>query len=372
MLDLLQLHRDFFSKKEKYHKSINKEESSIDCNLLQQAMNNDAFELSLQMAGIAIESFAKSETLIFQNGTNYLVIAIDGSQIYPSRHENPEQIGLIKTAAVIFDYINPEKSNFEKVFRQKILFQEDVWEKLKTDILISNSLLDCFRQIEELKLAVEIAQRFRSTKNCFILLDAALNLAFLQTIKQNLALFFLGEYFSLLKILVDIEIPVFSYTSNPTCNIISKAIKQQFCKMTYFEKSKCLGNCNNPICYYLASKNDAALFSLLLAERQYSPVFKQNFSDDSTLSENLLSFYYLSAFSETVRIDFILKNYSEINHYNQFLLDQNQKGRGYPLALAEAHIASNITTSETNYFLDLVNAEKIISSKQKSKKLIFG
>lgn len=371
MLQLEKLYQTYLSKQQSL-----KSDGQSTQNQPLKITESDKEEL---ISTLSSESFtshlAKSEIKIVSNKTippaskiqDYLVIGIDGSQIYPSRHEATSNVGMIKTAATIFDYsTNP--SSFQTQINYEFLFADAVEKQFPQapEIFFSPSLLDCFRQLEELGLALEMAKTFPSRK-ALIMLDATLNFNFLKNINPAISSFFLNQAEQILRKIQKAGTTVISYTSWPKSNGVAKGLKTFFCTQSYFERAKCYGNCNSNLCSFLTNKNDADILSQL---PQSQPVFQYS---GNKIGE-MINYFYLSSESETARIDQIHQNKPE-NMSTNIILDQLEKGRGYPLALSEAHVSSEITTAENVLFDNLTsdpgpNPEP--SPKQKSKQLVFG
>jgi hypothetical protein len=341
-----------------------------------EALATENFAENLAKAGFNFAKTNKPKLVQELKDEPYCVIGIDGSQVYPSRHLSHIKAGLIKTAAVIFNHTQKHTATFETKIREEVFFHEDLKAKFGTDIFPSESLFDCLRHLEELRLTLEIAWKMRATpywQNSLILLDSTLNLNFLNNFSEKLEQTFLAHYTKLLSELKKTEINVYSYTSWPNNSSICKAMKNFFCQANYFSQNKCCGNCESELCKYLSFKSDAELFACVLQNGEQSAHFQQTFFRDFPCKELLAPFFYLATEDEVARVDFLEGNKNaQTNFATTILIEQIQRGFGYPLALTEAHVAADITSAEKTFFSDLLNNNGNFSPKLRGKKNIFG
>lgn len=378
MLNLSELQQVFFEKQKKYtpNQSIITFER-----LSQEAINqnfksltgNDKFINYAKQNGLCFQENIPGPIVAATGKLSYKVIAIDASQLYPSRHESQLRVGLIKTAAVIFDYTRENSSTFEKIIEQHLYFPQDIFQKFGKDIILSDSLFDSIRQLEELKLAIKLAKK-NDSNNTIILLDGSLNLVFLKSLNEKIALIFLKEYLEIITGLINLSAEVYSYISSPSSNFVCQTIRSFQCGSSFFSKKKCVGGCGELICAELAFQNDSQYFSKTLAKNSCSPIMKEVYAEIDINDEASQNFLYFSNNFETVRIDFLQKNKingNEKNYCINVINDQVAKGFGYPLALLEAHVSADISELEKDFFLNLINPEKIISQKLIGKKNIF-
>jgi len=350
-------------------------------NKVRRAFQTPAFAQNLASFGITqLPELAALPDIQNSSNLSYRVVGIDSSQIYPSRH-HPVKAGLTKSAAVIFDYDHASSTaKFNKLEDSKIFTPLELQQALGPEIFASESAFDCLRQLEELKWALCLAKEFsqaddKNFKTIFML-DAALNLKFLDSFCEQLKTVMLGKYLAVLQEFKQVKkCLVCSYTSWPSNNKVCKATKNIFCAAPYFARSKCFGGCGQDLCAMLGPLNDAELWDFAAVP---TVIFQEYLGNDYSLF-----FTYLATQSEVARLDFPAVPNDQVNHTGfvaqkdltylfAVILDQVKKGFGYPLALAEAHVAANLLAYEKDFFYQALGYRKDISPKLFSKKNIFG
>jgi hypothetical protein len=232
----------------------------------------------------------------------YSLLAIDGSQIYPDRHEGFEAF-LINIGTVEINYrLGTICCKTLPNFYPRI---EKLNAKLKLE---SNQLIDQQRCLMELQQA---QQDF--VNQDLILLDGNYPDADLDCL-------------NIIKDLDARQVPVFFYVSLSNSRDILKLV-----------------NCQLDIA-------DRNLLEKYLPTRHYTTVFVQK-----NLPNNLeRAFVYLNTGQEIVRVEFSAWLIDKIHDYLVYIVDQINKGSGYPVVLAEAHIQAVISNQDRFYFYKLI------------------
>lgn len=250
--------------------------------LWQQACVDNKSTLALKWAGNLKDFF------YLEPCSQYKIVAVDGSQIYPDRHEGVDSF-LINIGLVNFAYSLRSEALF---FNYPYVFGsvKDISEDYKDTKLA----IDEYRTFLELKHALDYVKK----NSCdLILLD--------------------GNY---CKLTSDQNLPVIFYTSMPGTNDLTKHIG-------------------------IDNFLDRYLLELVLPDLHYTTIFE---------SKAGVKFVYLNTGSEIIRLDFSSWMVPEIGKYLSFILDQINKGEGYPVVLAEAHLQAVISNQERSYFYDLI------------------
>ena len=120
--------------------------------------------------------------------------------------------------------------------------------------------------------------------------------------------------------------------------------------------------------------------SSLLEEGGRSELFKSNFHvARNYYGDNEITFFYLNTGYEIARVEmpaWASEKRGNIDLVHAVVMEQCRKGGGYPTALMEAHEQAVISTSDRQYFLNLVEEvlerngiEFTTSQKDRSKRL---
>ena len=234
--------------------------------------------------------------------SNYSLLSVDGSQIYPDRHEGIEAF-LINIGVVEINYqktlINcwTVPYIFSNIKELKINRQNE-----------TNQIIDHYRSYLELQQAKD-----NFNNHDFIILDG--NYPELDQDNSQIMQNFCAE-----------QIPVFFYVSLSNSRDLLKLV-----------------DCKLPIL-------DRELLEKYLPALHYTTVFVQK-----KLCNNLdMAFIYLNTGEEIVRIEFSSWLQDKIHDYLKYIFDQIKKGAGYPVVLAEAHMQAVISNQDRFYFYKLI------------------
>ncbi len=233
---------------------------------------------------------------------NYSLIAVDGSQIYPDRHEGVEAF-LINIGSVEIDYRLASIS-----CKTLPNFYAHIEKLVTNSTLETNQLIDNHRCLMELQQA---QQDF--VDHDFILLDGNY-----PDIDHN--------SYQIIKEFYARQVPVFFYVSLSNARDIIKLV-----------------DCQLPI-------SDRTILEKYLPELHYTTVFVQKKLQNSLDR----AFVYLNTGQEIVRIEFSAWLQDKIHDYLVYIVDQINKGSGYPVVLAEAHMQAVISNQDRFYFYKLI------------------
>jgi NurA-like 5'-3' nuclease len=129
----------------------------------------------------------------------------------------------------------------------------------------------------------------------------------------------------------------------------------------------------------VAGVQDRELFIALLASGERSALFMtQSSIVQKRYGGHKVYFFYLRVGDEIARVEipqWVAKDEGLLNLTHALVLDQCQRGLGYPVALSEAHEQAVVTTSDREEFWQLVESllveEKLptpTSAKSQSKR----
>ncbi len=284
---------------------------------------------------------------IYSVGTNkneeYSILAVDGSQIYPDKHQQVLDFFLLNTGNCFIRY-----GGKSAVFIQSQPYIIDPIKYRFLGNVSQTELIDMIREEKEFSIMREQVDQHNPDITLF---DGNLLLWHMEY-KNNLSKdYFIPLYLEPLWYLYEKKRLVAGYLSAPQFNdIVTMLIK--ILPTGYDEK----------IVYDLQDMTDADLFSYILHPYQRSPVFMANHAITRYYEDPIKPcFLYLNTNSEIIRLEipaWIASNKTDVDIVCALCIDQCQKGQGYPVVLAESHAQAVIQLSDRDFFYHLV-AQKI-------------
>ena len=264
----------------------------------------------------------------------YTVVSVDGSQIYPDRHEGFPCF-LINIGLVLLRY---------GVSGARVQFQTNPYLYAgHEDPLMAGSAIDfvnCQREAFEFADACAFAQK-ECAADCPLLLlfDGSLFFSHLESKDYRLRNHFLNLYYSLLRELWAARILYASYVSLPRSKELIQLIK-----FVFHEVSDHL--------------QDIHVMESLVPAGARSTFFMRHSSSDDRYPEQIAPhFCYCNVGPEIARIEvpaWIANDQSAMDIVMQIILDQAMKGQGYPVALAEAHEQAVVKSADREFFYHLI------------------
>ncbi len=297
-----------------------------------------------------------------QRPERFLVFASDGSQIFPDRHE-AMLCYLINIGSVTLPYgvdTRPLLSNRPRLFyRESDLYQR--WGGRR--VLISEEIVSVKRHLMEVEEIVRLAKAWKS-RPAIALLDGTLILWTLEGKPADFRTIMLRRFLKLLDILRDLKVPIAGYISAPGSTDVINALRVGLCGYQFANCDQCewLKEGKHPPCSTIEGVADIHLFERLLKPGERSPVFWSSSQILAEYGEHKIGFFYLHAGLEIARIEvpkWVAENKDLLNLVHSVVYDQAQKGRGYPVALAEAHEQAVVRGSERELFYEMLEAALI-------------
>ncbi|MCL5874885.1 MAG: DNA double-strand break repair nuclease NurA [Candidatus Dependentiae bacterium] len=281
------------------------------------------------------------------NNCAYHLFSVDGSQIYPDKHQGTNCF-LINIGMVELLYGSTERRPFIHA-THPYLFLEDTDEEL---FPFTTDLVNCRRQEYELRAALEAAKVVAAkplSVPSLLLFDGSLIFWHLDSYDLSLKQTFLSCYLALLQQLYDQRVLVASYISLPKgkelVNLVRFALQEGMIP-GYDE--------NTTIDHVV----DSTITHSFLTMHTRSIVFKNNASISKLYPDFLHPhFFYLHVGDEIGRVEipaWVAQDEDMVNQVARIILDQSIKGRGYPVALAEAHEQAVIKGPDRDFFYHLI------------------
>lgn len=296
---------------------------------------------------------------------SYQVLSIDGSQIYPDRHQGPGCF-LINIGSIMLRYGARSRVAFHS---QPYLF--NAYDE--NHQLASTDLVNCRRQelefSEGLLLGMRCRQEYGRNEPFLLLFDGSLIFWLLESKDSTLQDRFLQSYVNALDNLYREQIPVAGYVSLPHSRELVNVLRLAAAD---FDPKKAES-------YVFDRVFDGTVASFFLRPGERTSVFQNN----ATISEQYPAhvrpyFFYLNVGSEIGRVEipqWIALDEQRVNSIATIIADQSQKGFGYPIALAEAHEAAVVKGPDRDFFYHLLDkmsvgnqSSMVISQKSKRKR----
>lgn len=275
----------------------------------------------------------------------YRVLAIDGSQIYPDRHYGVSCF-LINIGSVLLSYGLPGKSVVCRTI--PYIFNNGDHEES------SQEAVNCRRQELELAAGLEYVRSpdyVQQVNDPFLLLyDGSLIFWHLDTKDTKLKDIYLPRYLALLYQLYQERVLLASYISFPRSRELVNIVRLALCDFdgTRMEDATMVDRVV-----------DGALLYGLLEPGMRTIVFKNNAKIADAYPDAVRPyFFYLHVGYEIGRVEipaWIAQENHLVDTIAACIYDQNNKGRGYPVALAESHEQAVIKGPDRDFFYHLLS-----------------
>ncbi len=273
----------------------------------------------------------------------YSIGSIDGSQIYPDRHEGANCF-LINIGQVIFNY-SDQRSHFSGS-STPFLFTPQASEVEPT-----SDWVNAKRQELEFEAALALAQG----EERIILFDGSLIFWHLQGKTDQESKKFIERYIALLMQFYEHKCMIAGYISLPhgreLVNIVRLWLSVR--EPLFLQKQP-------PLLMHLL---DLHIVRFLLPSGYRTILFRSR----SAMTEEYPAavqpyFFYLNNGYEIVRVEipaWIAQNGILIERLGSLIMDQSQKGKGYPLAIAEAHEQAVVKGADRDFFYQALSRMSI-------------
>jgi len=271
----------------------------------------------------------------------YVALSVDGSQIYPDRH-NVLSCCLINTGSVVLPY-NLENRRVQ-LFSDPTVFAgvDENQQAFTTDSV------NCKRQELELRAGLDLAKKIKSeygAEKTILFFDGSLIFWHLSSKEIDVRDQFLNAYLALLDELYHEKVLVCWYISMPKSKELMSLVRLYLCD---FDTSKkhLYDSVDNVI--------DSGIMYPVLEPYTRSIVFSNHSSISAYYPSHLRPFFfYLHTGNEIGRVEipsWIAQDESTVDLIAQAVIDQCIKGGGYPVALAEAHEQAVVKGPDREFF----------------------
>jgi len=259
---------------------------------------------------------------------NYTVTAIDGSQIVSDDldvHVSPFvliNVGLIQT-----NYPRKEVVRFEAI--PQLICEQNAGKNMTRDVSIYRTRCE-FTVAQESIMSME--------ESNVLLMDGGLLQWHLTENLDQLKEETLSLVSSTLQLSKEKKVHMLGYISGTAATDVLGSLRALHCTQDSFVCK----DCKDSFCHLADQIQDKTLFTEVLSEGlksdwRISPLFKSNAPMISTYYQQNIYFFYLYNQFEFARIECTEYSISNLSYVVSVLLDQLEKGFGYPVVLQEAH-----------------------------------
>jgi hypothetical protein len=303
-----------------------------------------------------------------KNNAPYTVIAVDGSQIYPDRHQGTSCY-LINIGLIAIDY--GLTSSCVQIMTEPYVFtgcNDGSFLASSTDIV------NALREAYEFEAGYTYSrQRDGMTDASLLLFDGSLIFWHLELKDAFFKNCFITRYLDTLTALYDSRILHAAYVSMPRHREVSNLLRLALCNFECAHTDAYTG---------IDHVTDSTIMNFFLEPGQRSTIFGYTGSLRLSYTQPLRPhFFYINTGYEIGRVEvpaWIAQSTTACDFIARVLLDQAYKGHGYPIALAEAHEQAVIKGPDRDFFYQVImkyalqQKKRIELSPKSMKKRLIG
>jgi len=318
--------------------------------------------------------------------TEFTIIATDGSHIDVDRHKSARCF-LINIGTVILHYgasPNAALDSFPCLYsgdEDLVIVPTGVKGREQP---IEGTLLGIKRSVDECHQLAELAAELPQNRLTLALLDGSLILwgleAYPEFVTEALLVKgFLGYLDDMRRLNNGKKLALASYISFPRSTDVVNALRVALCP---HDPADCDHYCppnRARECDTVAGVQDRELFSNLLGQGERSAIFtSQSSIVQKHYGVHQVYFFYIKVDDEIARVEipqWVAMDENLLNLVHTLVLDQCQRGHGYPVALSEAHEKAVVTGVDREEFWQLIESflveerlPSLSSAKSRSKR----
>ncbi|MFC1933878.1 DNA double-strand break repair nuclease NurA [Chloroflexota bacterium] len=317
----------------------------------------------------------------------FTVIATDGSHIDVDRHRST-RCYLINIGSIILHYGASPDAVLDSLPCLYAGNEDLVIAPTKgREQPIEGALLGIKRGVDECQRLAELAAEMPPDSSTLALLDGSLILWGLTSkdypepvTEALLDRGFLVYLEEMRKLNEDRSLALASYISFPRSTDVVNALRVAICPHDPPDCDRYCPPGEKRDCDAVAGVQDSQLFLSLLSQGERSELFiSQSSVVRKRYGEHRVYFFYLRLEDEIARVEipqWVASDESLLNLAHSLILDQCQRGHGYPVALSEAHEQAVITGTDRENFWQLVESSLVdehlptlVSAKSFSKRM---
>ena len=312
----------------------------------------------------------------------FTTIATDGSQIDVDRHRTM-RCYLLNIGSAVIRYGASPTATLDSF---PSLYSEDNDLTIKDTRgggrmqLVEGALLGIKRGVEECRHLSHLAAELPPESSCLALIDGSLILWGLEAYPEFVTVELLDKGFlnhleDMRKMNPGKRLALASYISFPRSTDVVNTLRVAICPHQPIDCDRC----QTRDCDVVAGVRDRELFQDLLEEGERSALFiSQSSIVQKHYGAHRVYFFYLKTDEEVARVEipqWAATDDSLLGLAHALILDQCQRGQGYPVVLSEAHEKAVVTAADREQFWQLVESSlieehipSISSAKSQSKR----
>lgn len=300
------------------------------------------------------------------NTDKFSVVATDGSQITPSHHEIA-LCYLINVGQILYTYGTGEKPIQES---EPFIYDSDkdfTINSKKSPSNTSEEVIAIKRMLAEMQELVNLCKIAKDRGHPAIaMVDGTLitwNITN-QMWPEEYQMQILDKFLSVLDEIKALEVPICGYISNSRRNDVINLLRVQSCP---YSEIDCENVCSKKeACDEIVPLYDRQIWLNQLKKGERSPIFASSAKILEKYNEHQICFFYINVGQDEIaRIEiprWVADNreYMKLIHF--IVYDQVQKGRGYPIAIQEAHNQAVIKGADRAQFYSMLSRRMIIDN----------
>lgn len=276
----------------------------------------------------------------------YQAISVDGSQIYPDRHQYASCF-LINIGSVAIAYSTGQRSSVSFDSEPFVFSMKEYQQQGE----LSKDFINAQRQyLEMLGGLKHAALQKESSDPTILFFDGSLIFWHLESKSHDLLAEFLPRYLAVLGELYAKKIVTVGYISMPRSRELVNLIRLQLCDFTLT---------NQDPWNLVDGVIDSAVVGFYVEPNHRTTVFKNNSQISASYPEAVAPyFFYLNVGDEIARVEisaWVAHDTALTDLVAAIVLDQALKGRGYPVVLAEAHEQAVVKGPDRQFFYHLLD-----------------
>ncbi len=294
--------------------------------------------------------------------SNYTAISSDGSQIFPDRHE-ALPCYLINISSIILNYGDNSGANLSS---DPVLFYKEqdrftLWDGKK--IPANSEVISHRRTLMEFERLLDLVKETSGRENIISISDGTLILWRLEGTPSDFKSGVLEPFLNIMEELKNRRVPIVGYISSPGSADVINVLRLGLCpeKVSYCNQCPYTELPKLP-CAQVEGLTDNNLFSRVLKQGERSAVFRSSSRILESYGDHHIYFFYINIGEEIARVEipkWVAEDNKLLTLAHTLVYDQAKKGKGYPVAIAEAHEQAVVKGKDRNFFFDLIKESMV-------------
>jgi len=294
----------------------------------------------------------------------YTAVSSDGSQIFPDRHETLPCY-LINVSSIALKYGDSAGAKLDSgpslFYRDEDRFTTWGGKKVPAD----SEVISLKRTLMEFERILELVKGNGTDANTIALTDGTLILWRLEAAPPDFRDAVMVPFLQIMDEFRSLRVPVAGYISYPGSADVINALRVGLCP----EKTSFCNQCPYTDlpelpCSPIEGLTDRFLFSTVLDTGEASPVFRSSSKILELYGGHRVYFFYINIGEEIARVEipeWVALDNALLSLVHTLVFDQAKKGKGYPVAIAEAHEQAVVKAKDRDFFFSLVREAMVRS-----------